>query len=92
VWRDAPPTSYTLQFDAEVAPYIAERRWHPTQAIERHADGGLILTFTCHSEVEVEAWVASWRHHVRVLAPVGLQQRLYAYGAELSALYSPQAP
>ena len=91
VWRDAPPTDYTLQFDAEVAPYIAERRWHPTQAMQRHPDGGLTLSFTCHSEVEVEAWVASWRQHVRVLAPVSLQERLHAYGGKLMALYGPQA-
>jgi predicted DNA-binding transcriptional regulator YafY len=91
VWADAPPTAYTLRFDAEVAPYIAERRWHPTQAIERHADGGLTLSFTCHSATEVEAWVASWRHHVRVLAPEGLRDRLRTYGAQLADWYADEA-
>jgi predicted DNA-binding transcriptional regulator YafY len=31
-----------IWFDAQTAPYIRERRWHPTQLIEEGQDGTLI--------------------------------------------------
>jgi predicted DNA-binding transcriptional regulator YafY len=79
VWTGGEPTEYSLSFDAEAAPYIKERRWSPTQVMEPLPDGGLGLKFTCSASVEVEAWVASWRQHVQVLAPVGLQESLFAF-------------
>jgi predicted DNA-binding transcriptional regulator YafY len=87
VWVDGPPVTYVLLFDAEIAPYIAERRWHPSQSLERHANGELTLTFTCHSHIEVEAWVASWRQHVRVVAPQGLKKNMNLYGKFLLDAY-----
>ncbi len=35
-----------IRFEAEVAPYIRERKWHPTQQIVERRDGGLVLEFT----------------------------------------------
>lgn len=92
IWRDGPPTAYSLLFDAEIAPYILERRWHPSQTFERHDDGTLTLAFCCHASVEVEAWVASWRQHVTVLAPTTLREQLAALGAALTHRYQAPSP
>lgn len=92
IWRDGPPTAYSLLFDAEIAPYILERRWHPSQFMERHDDGTLTLSFRCHASVEVEAWVASWRQHVTVLAPQGLRASLRDLSEVLGQRYAAPAP
>lgn len=80
---------YRLRFAAEVAPFIRERRWHPSQVLRRGRDGSVTLTFLCQESFEVSAWVASWRHHVTVLAPHALRAELRDLGRTLCARYAP---
>jgi predicted DNA-binding transcriptional regulator YafY len=80
-------TTYRLRFDPAVAPRVNERRWHPTQVLEPQEDGSVVLTFTCAASPEVEAWVASWRGAVEVLAPSELRESLGAYGRWLMERY-----
>jgi predicted DNA-binding transcriptional regulator YafY len=35
-----PPVTVQIWFDAKTAPYIRERRWHPTQVLEEHGGWG----------------------------------------------------
>jgi predicted DNA-binding transcriptional regulator YafY len=46
-----------IWFDVQTAPYIRERRWHPTQTIEELADGDLVLQFEAPGLAEVKRWV-----------------------------------
>lgn len=79
---------YRLRFAAEVAPYIRERRWHPTQTLRNHRDGTVTLSFLCQQSFEVSAWVASWRQHVSALAPWSLRRELDDLGRVMTARYS----
>jgi len=45
----------TLRFDAQQAPYIRERTWHPSQEIEAQDDGGIVMHFTTGAIGEVNA-------------------------------------
>ena len=78
---------YRLRFSADVAPYIVERRWHPTQKLRRRRDGGVDLTFTCQESLEVSAWVASWRCNVTVLGPAVLRNEMRGLGQQLAVRY-----
>lgn len=78
---------YELHFDAQMAPYIEERQWHPTQKLTRLQGGGLKVEFTCVPSYEVSNWVASWRHHVTVVKPDALRDELVAYAEWLSSQY-----
>lgn len=88
VWSGGSPTDYTLRFDAEIAPYIRERLWHPTQKLRPLDSDGVELTFTCSASVEVEAWVASWRHHVVVVQPTSLRQSFHDLGLSWAQQYA----
>jgi len=81
------PLSYRLRFTSEVAPYILERRWHPTQKVRRRSDGSVDLAFCCQESFEVAAWVASWRENVTVLAPTSLRTELRELGQRLATRY-----
>jgi predicted DNA-binding transcriptional regulator YafY len=81
-------TQYVLRFDADVAAYIHERTWHPSQSLTELEDGGVELTFTCGASWEVSAWVASWRHWVHVVEPEELRDELRALGSTLTKRYS----
>lgn len=79
---------YKLRFDPEVAVYIREREWHPTQLLVELPGGGVELTFTCGASWEVSAWVASWRHWVHVIEPKALQTELRELGTVLVERYA----
>jgi predicted DNA-binding transcriptional regulator YafY len=82
------PTSYVLRFDPDVAPYIRERSWHPSQKLRELKDSGVELRFTCSESYEVSSWVASWRQGVKVIRPTSLRSELHDLGGWLSATYS----
>jgi predicted DNA-binding transcriptional regulator YafY len=46
-----------IWFDVRTAPYIRERRWHPTQVLEELAGGDLVLRFEAPALEEVMRWV-----------------------------------
>lgn len=79
--------TFVLHFDKFARPYIEERRWHPTEKLEPQPDGSVILRFECTPSYEVTNWVASWREHVKVLAPQELSEELHAYGEWLIGAY-----
>lgn len=61
------PKTYVLRFAREVAPFIRERRWHPSQKLRDLPGGGVELRFRCGESHEVESWIASWRGWVEVV-------------------------
>lgn len=63
------PQEMTIWFDPPTAPYIRERRWHPTQQIEEHADGSLTLRLVVRGLSEVKRWVLFYGKGARVLGP-----------------------
>ncbi len=87
VFSTGAETNYVLQFDAEVAPFIHERTWHPSQCLKVRRGGGVELSFTCAQSHEVSAFVASWRHHVTVIEPASLREELAELGGWLMKRY-----
>jgi predicted DNA-binding transcriptional regulator YafY len=79
--------TYRLRFSLEIAPYIRERSWHPSQKVKELSNGRLELSFTCGESYEVTAWVASWRQHVEVLEPASLRAEFVAYGKWIGETY-----
>ncbi|MDA0865389.1 MAG: WYL domain-containing protein [Cyanobacteria bacterium] len=66
------PQEMVIWFDAPTAPYIRERRWHPTQQIEEHGDGSLTLRLVVRGLNEVKRWVLFYGKGARVLGPPAL--------------------
>ncbi|MDX2272801.1 MAG: WYL domain-containing protein [Cyanobacteriota bacterium] len=54
------PQTVVIDFDSVTAPYIRERRWHPTQEIREHADGSLTLQMTVRGMNDVKRWVLGY--------------------------------
>jgi proteasome accessory factor B len=56
-------------FNELVADYIREKKWHPSQKLRELPDGGLELTLTLSSLVEIQRWVLGWGGNAVVKAP-----------------------
>ena len=87
VYHSGRPVTYRMRFTPEVAEYIRERTWHPSQTFKERDDGGVELSFRCVPSYEVTAWVASWMDGVEVLAPAKLRRSLLSLGAYLQDTY-----
>lgn len=70
------PRTIMIWFDARTAPYIRERRWHPTQQIEENPDGSLILRLVVRGLNEVKRWVLFYGKGARVLEPPELVEMM----------------
>jgi len=81
------PRKVRIRFAPAKAPYIRERRWHPSQQLEELSDGGGVLTLTTASEGELISWVMSQGAGAEVLAPPELREKVAAAARAMAANY-----
>jgi len=58
-----------IRFEAAIADYIREKRWHASQQVTELPDGGLELRMKLSSLAEVERWVLAWAGRAVAVAP-----------------------
>jgi predicted DNA-binding transcriptional regulator YafY len=63
------PTQISIWFDTATAPFIRERRWHPTQQIDEQSDGSLTLHFVARGLNEVKRWILFYGKGAKAIAP-----------------------
>jgi len=83
------PVNVSIWFDSYQARWIRERRWHPTQTLDDHDDGSLILHFKATGLDEVARWVLSYGEHAIVLKPARLKRRVVAAVTQAAKNYEP---
>jgi predicted DNA-binding transcriptional regulator YafY len=54
------PVTARIWFDAKTAPYIRERRWHPTQELHEHEDGSVTLQMVVRGMNDLKRWVLGY--------------------------------
>jgi proteasome accessory factor B len=79
-----------LRFAPEVAAYIGERIWHPSQTIVKNTDGSVDLHVKIAEPVEMQPWIRSWGANVEVLAPQSLRKAIFEEARQTYLLYSNQ--
>jgi predicted DNA-binding transcriptional regulator YafY len=79
--------SIVIWFDGRSAPYIRERRWHPTQSLEEHPDGAVTLRMEVPGLNEVKRWVLFYGAGARVLGPPDLVEMVRSELAGMNELY-----
>ena len=65
-------TEVVIRFDARVADYLREKRWHPSQELRDLRGGAVELRMKLSSLLEVQRWVLSWGGDARVVKPAEL--------------------
>jgi predicted DNA-binding transcriptional regulator YafY len=67
-----------IRFEGYAARVVAERQWHPTQAIRKLKADGSVIEFQADLSglEEITRWVLSWGSTARVLGPAELQERV----------------
>jgi predicted DNA-binding transcriptional regulator YafY len=63
------PQQVEIWFSAQSAPFVRERRWHPTQVIHENPDGSLVLQMTVRGMKDVKRWVLGYGQEAVVKSP-----------------------
>ena len=63
------PEQVQLEFASEIAPYVQERTWHPSQTTTLRKNGALALTMNVSLDNSLQNWIRSFGSSVRVIAP-----------------------
>ncbi len=65
-----------IRFDKEVAGYIKEKVWHPSQNIRDHRDGSITVTLTVSGTAEVKHWAMSYGRRAQIVKPDSLRDEV----------------
>lgn len=63
-----------LRFNAAVADYLREKKWHDSQQLRDLPGGEVEARFRLSGLAEVERWILSWGGNCRVVAPPELAE------------------
>ena len=79
--------SVAIWFNAETAPFIRERRWHPTQEIEEHQDDSLTLRMEVPSLNDLKRWLLGYGKGAIALQPPQLVEMMRMEVEKMQKVY-----
>jgi len=65
-----------VRFSRNVARYVEEKTWHPSQKLTRQKDGSLAAEFDLSTTEEIKRWILSFGKNAAVLAPECLRREM----------------
>ncbi len=74
--NEGTPERIEIAFEARIAPYVRERRWHPSQTVADRADGGVVVTLNVCNDWALKSWILSFGPLARVVAPESLARQI----------------
>jgi predicted DNA-binding transcriptional regulator YafY len=82
-----PPVRVKIRFAKDIAGYITERRWHPSQKVSRRPDGSVIFEAEVAGTEEIKHWVLKWGAQAEILAPASLREEIRQEAGEMVKVY-----
>jgi predicted DNA-binding transcriptional regulator YafY len=86
------PHEVRIAFSPAVALYVEEGQWHPSQTIEKQADGSIILTMKVCVDVPLRTWILGFGPQARVVKPSSLAEAILEELEEAREQYAPRMP
>ncbi len=77
-----------VRFHADIAPFIAERQWHPTQKLRTEPDGTLVFTAKLSGMYEFVGWVMSWGPRAELVRPAAWRAEVRRRLESMTNLYA----
>ena len=74
--NEGTPEQVEIAFEAHIAPYVRERRWHASQRHADRKDGGVVLSLDVCNDWALRSWILSFGPLARVLKPATLAAQI----------------
>jgi len=87
VYAGGGEVTVKVRFSAEVARYVSESTWHPSQELTPQKDGSLLAEFYLDGTREIKSWILSFGRHAEVLGPEELRREMGEEAEVISARY-----
>ena len=87
-----PPEVIEIEFDADVADYVASREWHRSQQVFVNADGAIVLRLLVCNDRPLRTWILGFGGMARVIAPIPLAREIYEEFDAARERYTPKLP
>ena len=86
------PEQVRICFDSEVAGYIQERVWHPSQRLLPQGDGSLVFEADIAVNEELRKWILSWGPYMQALETQSLVEAMRGDILRMADRYSGTHP
>ncbi len=80
-------TVVSLRFKRKIGRIVAESIWHPSQRLEKCADGTVVMTMEVNDSPELMRWILGWGDGVEVLSPDWLREKIQDAVVNMVAVY-----
>ncbi len=77
----------SIRFTPYQAQWIREHRWHPTQSVAEHENGGLTLTMKVGALEAIRRWIMRYGSEAEVLEPQELREMIKYELATMGMMY-----
>ena len=74
--NEGAPEHIEIAFEPRIAPYVRERRWHPSQAHADRKDGGVVLSLEVCNDWALRSWILGFGPLARVIEPASLKAQI----------------
>lgn len=81
-----------IEFDADVADYVASREWHASQHFFLQDDGSLVMRLVVCNDRALRTWILGFGGTARVLSPTSLARDIYEEFDAARERYTPRLP
>ena len=72
----------------QAAAAVLEKKWHPSQKVEKHPDGSVTATWKLGDTLEFKSWILSFGPCAEVLAPTTLRKKIHEELQQALELYT----
>jgi predicted DNA-binding transcriptional regulator YafY len=77
-----------IDFDQYTAPYVKERRWHPSQELVEESNGSITLSMTVSGLNDLKRWILSYGKGAKAISPPELVAMIEAEVEEMNSYYT----
>ena len=76
-----------LKFSSEIADFVGEINWHPSQKLAKNVDGTLLAEFEVMGLNEIKIWILGFGKDVEVLEPAELRENMREIVCGMQGIY-----
>jgi predicted DNA-binding transcriptional regulator YafY len=87
VYNGYEPEEIVIEFDSDVAYFVRERRWHPSQRVTHLEAGRVRVQFELGQTPELIAWILGFGPSAKVRKPDGLATKIKETARNVVEMY-----